>query len=199
MYRLTAGGYKPYHYITLDSEAKKDLNLWLSFLDNHNGVSLYQQELFFSATTCHICTDACTSLGCGALFLDKWFSLAWPSPWYQKQSITLLELIPIVLAVECWGKLLTNQCLVVHTDHIALESIISNQSCKSKSPLIMALIRRLVLSCLTFNVLIKPTFIPGIRNKSADALSRLQIAEFRGLQPNDETLQSQVHLPACLD
>lgn len=198
MYRLTAGASKPYHYITLNTEAHKDLLLWLQFLEHHNGKSFYRTERFRFEPTCNIFTDACTSLGCGALFRNKWFSLAWPSPWYHQQSITLLELIPIVLAVECWGMLLRNQCLVIHTDHIALESIITNQSCKSKSPLIMALIRRLVLACLTFNILIKPTFIPGVRNISADALSRLQIAEFRVRQPDAETLPTPVHLPTYL-
>lgn len=43
----------------------------------------------------------------------------------------------------------------------------------------MFLVRRLVLACMKWNILIRSEHVPGKQNDLADMLSRLQIAQFR--------------------
>ena len=97
-YGLTIGISKPYYYIRITSSARKDMALWLEFIKNFNGISLYREEMFFSKEVIDIFTDASKSRGCSAVYGLKWFSLAWPSAWWSKQNIHFLELIPFHLA-----------------------------------------------------------------------------------------------------
>ena len=181
MYRLTVGCSKPFHRIRVTANVKKDLLIWLQFLQHFNGVSLYKEEMFLSPSITKIYTDASQSLGVGGVWGNKWFSLPWPSEWWTLQNITFLELVPIVLAIEAWGPFLKNQCILLNTDNMALTYIINKQS--SKEDLVRIFIRRLVLAALKYNILLKATHIPGHSNTLSDSLSRLQITRFFILHP----------------
>ena len=50
----------------------------------------------------------------------------------------------------------------------------------------------MVLICLTHNILFKAKHIPGVHNKLADSLSRLQVYQFRQIAPPDMELQPTV-------
>lgn len=56
-------------------------------------------------------------------------------------AITIKELLPIVLAIEIWGRILSNKKILFKTDNKAVAEIINNQTSKEK---IMSLVRRLV-------------------------------------------------------
>ena len=47
--------------------------------------------------------------------------------------ITLLELIPVVLAISTWGSQFSNKKLTMHVDNEALVSVINKQTSKSKN------------------------------------------------------------------
>ena len=198
LYWLTIGIKKPHFFIRLTIQAKKDLEIWMQFLQNYNGITLYKEELFLSEHVLHIFTDASQSLGCGAVFNKHWFSLAWPSNWWSHQNITFLELVPIVLALETWSHELSNNNLIIHTDNMALVYIINSQS--SKEILVMHFIRRLVLKALTSNINVKAIHVQGSKNKLSDYLSRLQVDRFKMLHPIADVEPSQVQpLPLSLD
>ena len=103
LYQATAGVTKPYHFIRLSLEMKKDLMLWAQFFKAYNGISLYRHQLFTSPDVIHIYSDSAKSLGYAAIFGNHWFSCSWPSIWWTQQNIVLLEFIPIVLALDIWG------------------------------------------------------------------------------------------------
>ena len=198
MYRLLIGCSKPYHKIRITKNVKNDLLIWLQFLKHFNGVSLYKEQLFLLPSVKKIYTDASKSLGFRAVWGNKWFSVPWPSNWWRSQNITLLEFIPIVLALETWGVLLKNQVIQFNTDNLALTFVINKQA--SKEDLVRTFIRRLVLSALKFNILLKAVHIPGHFNKLSDSLSRLQISRFRELHPFADDKQSLVQsLPKRID
>lgn len=190
LYQLTTGVAKPHHFISISSETKKDLTMWLHFLQSFNGVTLYREQLFLSNEVLHIFTDACTSLGCGALLNNHWFSIPWPNQVFLVQNITLLELLPIVLAVDIWSSILSNKTVVIHTDNSAIQHCIENQSSKEKS--VMALIRQLVLLTLQFTINLKAVHISGSSNVLADLLSRLQIQLFKEKFPAADQLPTPV-------
>lgn len=47
----------------------------------------------------------------------------------------------------------------------------------------MVFVRKLVSTCLHYNIVFKAKHIPGVYNKLADALSRLQVHTFQQLTP----------------
>ena len=143
----------------------------------------------------HIFSDASKLLGYAAILGNKWFSMPWPSVWWTEQNIVLLELVPIVLALEIWGHTLRDNVVLLHTDNMALVSVINNQ--KSKEPLVMLLVRSLVFNSLLHNVSLKAIHIPGFLNVDADLLSRQQVPKF--LARNAEVDATPAQLPRLPD
>ena len=153
--------------------------------------------MFLSPVNKHLFTDSAQSLGMGAVFETHWFYQQWPSTWWCSQTIVLLELMPIVVALEVWGEEFRNACVTLHTDNLPLVHIINSQS--STEPLVMILIRRLVLQALKCNFLVQAVHIQGTNNVLCDKLSRLQVKDFRMLFPGADSEPTPVPpLPASL-
>ena len=177
---LTVGVRMPNHYIRLNREVKEDLNLWLSFLSNFNGKSFFLEDTWLNSSKLNLFTDASGALGFGAIFGSHWCYGKWPSDW-QYQNIAILEFYPIVLSLYLWGATMSNQCVLFFTDNESLVHVINKQTCKDR--VLMVFVRKLVSICLRHNILFKAKHIQGVRNKLADALSRLQVQIFRHLAP----------------
>ncbi|MCG7879258.1 MAG: hypothetical protein N0C90_23430, partial [Candidatus Thiodiazotropha endolucinida] len=105
-------------------------------------------------------------------------------------NITILELYPVVVAINVWGHLWKNHCVRFYTDNQALVHILNRQTSKDKN--IMKLVRWLVLACLHHNVMFQSEHISGCKNVLADSLSRLQVAEFRRLSPHSKMLPTGI-------
>ena len=179
----TKGIKQMHHRIKLSKECKLDMGLWLDFLKQFNGRSFFLNDNWDSSETLQLYTDAAKGLGFGAIFKTHWFNGAWPEKW-KTYNIVILELFPIVLAVEIWGILWKNKQIVINTDNEALVHILNKQTSPDK--LIMVLVRRLVLKLLQFNINFRARHIAGVKNVLADALSRLQVQKFRELLPQAE-------------
>ena len=174
----TKGVRQLHHRLRIDKECRLDLGMWQVFLRYYNGRSFFLREVWESNTALHLFTDAAKKLGFGALFKSHWFFGAWPPLWTQ-YNIVILELFPIVLALETWGGQLANKRLMVHTDNEALVAILNKQSSSDK--LTMVLVRRLVLALFKCNIHMRAVHIAGIKNDLADSLSRLQVEKFLAL------------------
>lgn len=98
------------------------------------------------------------------------------------KNMSLLELIPIVVALYIWVEEFPQKKILFHTDNDALVSITNKRSSKDK--LIMKFIRPLVLLTMLYNVQIKAMHIERAKNNIADSLSRFQMNRFRRLAPS---------------
>ena len=96
----------------------------------------------------------------------------WPPGWEHK-NIAILEFYPIVLSLHLWGGAICNQCILFFTDNESLVHVINKQCSKDKSLLVF--VRKLVSICLRYSIVFKAKHIPAVRNKPADALSRLLV------------------------
>ena len=56
----------------------------------------------------------------------------------------------------------------------------------------MCLVRVFVIECLKYNILFKLKHIAGVKNKTADALSRFQIDKAREITPQLETVKTPI-------
>ena len=190
---LTKGVTSNHHHIRLTSEARRDINAWLQFLQNFNGWSMLLEDKWLSSDTIQLYTDAALTAGYAAVYGSRWFNGPWPDGW-QGYHITILELYPIVAAVCIWGHLLANHCVLFLCDNIAVVDIINKQS--SKDVCIMSLVRRFVIETMKHNILFKCRHIRGTSNVVADRLSRFQVAQARAALPRLNA--TPVELPASI-
>ena len=83
------------------------------------------------------------------MFGSQWFAELWPVA-FQELHINIMELFPIVLAVEIWGHKMANHKVLFYSDNKATVYTINKQTSKEK--FMMKLIRRLVLFSLKYNI-----------------------------------------------
>lgn len=183
----------PRHYIRLTCEARADMQCWLQFISHFNGKSVFLNDNWSSSDHLTLYTDAASTQGFAAILGASWFATEWPDQ-FRHLHITVLELFPIVLAMEIWGSQFQNHKILFLTDNEAVVAIINKTSSKDK--IIMKLVRRLVLICLRNNILFKAKHVPGKQNVIADKLSRLDFQKTLALAPwlNRQPVQIPLHL-----
>ena len=93
--------------------------------------------------------------------------------------ISVLELYPIVLGVHLWATQLKNKQVLFYSDNESIVHVINKQTSKHKG--LLALVRQLVLICLSQNIYFRARHVPGRHNVLADSLSRLQVERFLSL------------------
>ena len=190
---LTKGVTHSHHYIRLNAQGRADIRAWLSFLQEHNGVSMFLEAQWTHSEAIKLFSDASGAIGFAAVFGPKWLCASWPSN-LVNTHITTKELFPIVLSIEIWGLHLSNKKVLFKCDNSAVVHIINNQT--SKDAVTMSLVRRLVLASLRFNILFRAVHIPGRSNIIPDKLSRFQFQEARKLAPWLEPTPTKI--PATL-
>lgn len=193
LYDLTCRVQRPSHHLNLNSEARADLKAWYTFIQEYNGRSLFLHEYWISSKQLHLYTDAASTVGLAAVWGKKWFFAQFPDSWSQL-SISLLELIPIVIAVEVWGTNWRNHCVLFHSDNTGAVDIINKQT--SKNSQIMIMVRRFVLACMKYNILFHAAHIRGSKNVTADLISRFKLQEAREIYPQLDLLPT--NLPETL-
>lgn len=190
LFRSTCGFSLPHSHIRLTKHLKADLSIWLRFIRNFNGHSIWQED-FVSSDLLQLYTDAAGSIGFGVYFNGRWSAESWPDRWFQlnfHKNILLLELFPVLVAIEIWGELLRNKRILFHSDNKGVVFCLNCLSAKSLP--VITVLRQIVLRCLELNIWIKAAYIPGSRNVLADCISRQQWDVFRRLAPEADLYPS---------
>lgn len=91
---------------SLDREARADMKAWAIFLDHFNGKGFFPSRIEHTSSSLHLFTDA-SNLGFGCTFGRKWFYAPFPLSWVDFH-ISVREFLPLVIAFEMWGHLLSN-------------------------------------------------------------------------------------------
>ena len=156
-------GNLPQHYhVSETQDAKKDLQVWQTFLPDYNCVTPFWAAIPTYNSQIRLFTDATANaeLSWGAFFNGHWSHACWPSGFIKEgRSFALLEFIPIVIALELWKDQLQNKFIIFRSDNQAACHIVNNQM--SCCPLIMSLVRRLVMTALHHNIIFKAKYIMG--------------------------------------
>ena len=180
LHDLSIGLTKPYHHRKISNQVRLDLQVWKQFLQHHNTKTFFLDLKFISQDTLHMYTDASSTIGYGGYFGSRWFAGKWPESCLGL-NIALLEIYPIFLAIKIWGPQLSNRCIMLNSDNMAVVHILNTFTSKDHS--ILSLLRVIVTECMVHNILIRAKHIPGVLNICADLLSRDRIKEALHLYP----------------
>ena len=172
LYDLTVNVQCPDFFVRLNKEARADLIAWELFMDGFNGKRMFLSDDWLVSDALQLYTDA--TKGFAAVFGTQWFMHAWPED-FHLFHINILELFPIVLAVEIWGEKMSNQRILFLSDNEATVFVLNKMS--SKDPVMMKLVRRLVVAAMRHNIMFCSKHVPGKTNYVADNLSRFQLQE----------------------
>ena len=136
LFSLLHSRYAPQHWIRLDAAAKADLHWWASLLQSWNGSSFFPRAA-------HVYSDASGAYGCGAV-CDSfgWFKLAWRGP----ASITVKELVPVVLASAVWGPYWSGLHICFHSDNSAVVALLQSLTSRNHAPYQVSIILRSSIS-----------------------------------------------------
>ena len=97
----------PHHVTRVNANMKADLDMWLDFLKNHNGVSVFREQLWTTSHDLEFFTDAAGFIGLGIFFNGKWAQAKWGEHFHQESvssnNITFLELFPILVSLHLFG------------------------------------------------------------------------------------------------
>ncbi len=160
---------KPHHRIRLNRGFRSDLSWWATFLPAWNGASMMRHRTMGKAAGT-ITSDASGNWGCGAFTTGgEWFQLEWPEVW-QEVHITVKELLPVVLAVAIWGHKWKGKTVRCRCDNAAVVAIVNSGSSKDEKA--MHLMRSAFFFLARYDIRVWAEHIPGVENRSADALSR---------------------------
>lgn len=144
--------------------------MWLSFLQEYNGVSLITPLRDVSYSHEAFTTDA-SDWGFAAVFHTEWFQAQWPVGWKEK-NINLWEFVPIWLALWVWGDNWRHAFMIFHGDNQAVVEVINRLS--SRDPGMLTILREIVQLYLHQDCIFQAKHCPGRLNIVADFLSHSQ-------------------------
>ena len=104
---LTKGSSNSRWHIKLNAEFRKDVSMWLAFLEHWNGISFFLGDTVLSSPDLQLFTDASGSLGYGGYLNGQWFQSHW-LPQHSLNPVTGIsidwqELFAIYIACFLWG------------------------------------------------------------------------------------------------
>ena len=173
---------KPYHHTNLTGELKKDLRMWLDFL-NHPTVycrPFLDFDNAIRADQIDMYTDASRNfdLGAGDVCQKSWYYLRWNREFMEEKqpSIEYLELYAVAVAVLNWIHRFSNRQVILFCDNISVVYMINR--CTSTCKNCLKLIRLIVFEGLIHNVRIFANYVSTKQNAVADALSRSNLRKF---------------------
>ena len=185
---------KLYHYVQLDINCKADIRMWQYLIARWNGVLFFLDNHITKAHDMSLFTDAAGSTGFGGIYQNYWFNGVWPTNLKMETnpdiSIAFQELYPVVVAAILWGQYWACKRILFYCDNQAVVHILNKG--RSKSPAIMKLMRRLVITAGLHNFSFVAEHVPGVNNAIADALSRFQMPRFRKLAPHAQEQPCQL-------
>ena len=154
-------------FFYLNDEIKSDLQWWLVFLPQYNGVSLIPPSVYCAET---IVTDACL-FGAGGVFGYECFHTTFPYHIIEDTDyhINVKEILAIIVSLPLWASQLKGHHLLIQSDNETSVQIINSRH--SRSPLLQQCLQILWLICVTHDLDLQAEHLPGFLNSYVDLLS----------------------------
>ena len=176
-------------FVHLTPKDLEDLAWWRRLLTPWNGLSLMRFRAWDRLPDFSMTSDAAGSVGLGIVFGTHWCFQGWPADLPAAISISVLEMVPLVVAAHLWGHLWGRCRILFETDNTGVE--FSAASGLPKDPHLCFLLRELSILALTHNFDFQVRHLPGVSNKLADLVSRQRFRAFKDLHPGAD----RTHIP----
>ena len=164
---------RQYHRFRPDTEFRKDLRWWKTFLDTFNGVTLLPDS-YWSDPDGIISTDACLTGG-GGWIQGSYFHFRFPEEVIEADHhINILELLVVMVALKLWAGKVALRRVTLHCDNLA--SVHTLNSGRTRDPIMLHILREIAFICTQVNCHIRAVHLPGMENRLADRLSRLHLS-----------------------
>ena len=184
------------HHIDITSEARKDIQWWLTNLPLLNRLSIIPDSSTITSDDIQLHTDA-SGLGFGATYGNSWIQEHWPPNLTTPSvSVDFQELFAIHAACQTWGHNWPGKRIIYFTDNKPITQIWDAGTTQSED--LMKLIRAIYSTALRFQFTILLKHIYGTYNSAADALSRFQEERFRSAMPHADVERTQLNPAAWL-
>jgi hypothetical protein len=184
LYRLMCSVKESHYHVHLTKDCRDDLTMWLNFLCQWNGVSMFYEPHLTSASDIALFT-AVSNCGFAGFYKGMWFVESWsdnlPTIDDETLSLTFRELVPVCASALIWAKHWRCKRIKFKCDNLATVNIICRG--RSKEPVLMKLMRTLVMCAANNNFAIYGEILPSAENDLANSLSHFQMDRFRRLAP----------------
>lgn len=148
------GPYKPYHHIRITRGVREDMNMWLEFLENFNGIVflLRVSGVLQKLSNYLLIAQVQITWAVVAIFRNNGPTTNGYQPGISPHSkrYYILRACTNSFGINDMGVRLHSKQIILHIDNISLVHILNNQS--SKSPRGMSLIRPIMLMTLWNNI-----------------------------------------------
>ena len=155
----------PKHHLKLSQGTCKDLNMWLTFLpedDYDKDQAVPFLHLLKGLHSLELYTDSAglAKLGFGCTLRGQWAFGRWSLAFFKhrKPSITFLEFLTVVLAVDTWAEEMSSSQILVMLDNQSVIQFINKVTSKCKW--CMSLVRHLTLTCMHFQIHLVGVYFP---------------------------------------
>ena len=170
-----------YHHIRLNKEFYSDLEWWVQFLPNWNGVSMMSSMCSVPHSET-VTADASGGWGCGAFSGAQWFQVEWPESWAMVH-ITVKELLPIVLTCALWSPQWKGKSVLCRSNNAAVVAVVNSGQLKAQDPTAMHLQQCIFFFAARDGYTLQAVHVAGKLNVVADALSRDNLPLFLAQVP----------------
>lgn len=150
--------------VKMSNQLQRDLRWWTTVPAERNG-----SNIFTALTTATLHTDS-SQYGWGAVLNHSAESRGFWHGSDTTEHITWKELKAVRMAVECFLPHLQNRLVLLHEDNQAVVGVLTGLT--SRSPALMAELRKLWYLLDSHNIWIRPEYIRSAANAWADRLSR---------------------------
>lgn len=148
---------------------RKDLIWWNRFLPLYNGVSMMEYENW-SSPDAIFSSDSCLS-GCGGFWNGHYFHTEFPSFILQQNfSISVLEILAIIMCLKLWGHQFKGKRIVVCCDNISVCQVLN--SGRARCDALQDALREICFLAACNEFEIKARHIISEENRLSDFLSR---------------------------
>ena len=168
--------------IFVTEKLKNEAKMWLKLIDMLNGISIRELLPFYKPEIDEYASFDAGNIGFGAFYEPYW--LAAPFHTYEvvsgkKNNIAHREMLSCKAAFNAWSALWTGKNIQINTDSIVVYFALAKKD--ARDPFLMDLVRDICLLAVKYKFRFYMHWVPRDQNKIADALSRLEIDEFKQL------------------
>jgi hypothetical protein len=203
LYDADAAGVRGHRRVKLPAAVFDDINWWRTFLQSWSGTSMMVDT---EKPALQVFTDACEG-GLGVVAGDDWTFIPVDDNLRSMatidgtaaRSMPFLEASALVLAALTFGQRWSGRVVEFMCDCQPVVAAFNSWNRTSRSPLVMAAIRSLVLLSAQHSFDFRVSFLPGVRNGMADAVSRGQDAALRELLPSAAPQPTACSATALMD